>query len=131
MATVQLLSRESVTQKILHQKVVLDRKWADLATQLNRSLEWTVTACLGQMQFTHEQAICVGEFFELTEEERKWLETVPYRNASQSSVAVPSSDPLLYRLYEVTIVSQTRHDIFHSIEFIIMKFSHHPTQFHR
>lgn len=101
MAEPPLLSRESVTQKIVHQKVALDRKWSDLATKLNRSLEWTVTACLGQMQFTHEQAVIVGEFFALTEAEQKWLETVPYRNASQSSAVVPSSDPLMYRLYEV------------------------------
>lgn len=92
------LSREQVTKRIMQQKVILERKWKDLARQLSRSVEWTVTACLGQMQFTNEQARIVSDFFDLRPEERVWLEVVPYKNTSNQKIP---SDPLLYRLYEV------------------------------
>lgn len=93
-----ILSREHVTKRIMQQKVILDRNWKDLADQLNRSVEWTVTACLGQMQFTNEQAKIVSEFFDLKPEERVWLEVISYKNSSNQKI---SSDPLLYRLHEV------------------------------
>lgn len=32
--------REDVTKLILQQKVVLQRKWKNLATELNQSVEW-------------------------------------------------------------------------------------------
>lgn len=101
MSAVQLLSREAVTQRILHNKVSLQRGWKPLAAQLGKSVEWTVTACLGHMQLSEAEATIVRVYFELTEEEQKWLQTVPYRSANQSATT-PSSDPLLYRFYEVT-----------------------------
>lgn len=103
-STTQILSRELVTQKILYQKVVLERNWKDLALKLKCSVEWTVAACLGQMQMTSEQASEVASYFNLNDAERMMLETVPHRNAIQSG-SVPSSDPLLYRLYEVNSVN--------------------------
>lgn len=93
-------TRELVTQKILYQKVALRLNWKNLASKLRCSVEWTVAACLGQMQMTSEQAAVVALYFNLDKEERMMLETVPHRNAIQSG-SVPSSDPLLYRLYEV------------------------------
>lgn len=32
--------REDVTKRILQQKVLLQKKWRDLAEQLNQSVEW-------------------------------------------------------------------------------------------
>lgn len=32
--------REDVTKRILQQKVILQKKWRDLAEQLNQSVEW-------------------------------------------------------------------------------------------
>ncbi|XP_031640881.1 uncharacterized protein LOC116352431 [Contarinia nasturtii] len=89
--------REDVTKRILQQKVILQKKWRDLAQQLNQSVEWTVAACLGQMQMTEEQSQSVGMYFQLNAQECRWLQTVPYRNSTNGSI---SSDPLLYRLHE-------------------------------
>lgn len=58
----------------------------------------TVAACLGQMQMTVEQSMTVGTFFELSAEECRWLQTIPYKNPLNGSIP---SDPLLYRLHEV------------------------------
>lgn len=106
-SAVQVLSREAVTQRILHRKVVLQRGWKPLAAQLEKSVEWTVTACLGHMQLSEVEAKIVSEYFGLTPDDRKWLQTVPYRGASQSATT-PSSDPLLYRFYEVIFVRSLR-----------------------
>lgn len=57
----------------------------------------TVAACLGQMKMSPEQSKAVGEYFKLTPEEYRWLETVPNRNTLNR--AVPS-DPMLYRFHE-------------------------------
>lgn len=98
MSTENIITREKVTEKILFRKVALERKWDDLAKSLDRSVEWTVAACLGQMQLSAEQSEIVGEFFGLSTIERRFLQQVPYKNPS--GLAVPS-DPLLYRLHEV------------------------------
>ena len=68
------------------------------------SKEWVTSGCLGQMAFTAEQAKMVGELFELTEEEQKWLQVVPYKGSLSS--AVPT-DPLIYRWYEIVNVYGT------------------------
>lgn len=99
----QIVTREMVTQKILYQKVALGRNWKDLASMLRCSVEWTVAACLGQMQMTRDQAATVALYFGLDIKERMILETIPHRNAIQSG-SVPTSDPLLYRLYEVNSI---------------------------
>lgn len=63
----------------------------------------TVAACLGQMQMTQEQSEVVAAYFELIDQERRWLEMIPYRNPSNGTIP---SDPLLYRLHEVRIQTQ-------------------------
>ena len=56
------------------------------------------------MTATGEQAKAVGEVFGLGEEERKWLQVVPYKGSLPT--AVPS-DPLIYRWYEIVNVYGT------------------------
>lgn len=58
----------------------------------------TVAACLGQMQMTEMQSETVATFFELSAEEGRWLQTIPYKNPLNGSIP---SDPLLSRLHEV------------------------------
>ena len=48
-----------------------------------------------------EQARRVGELFDLTAEERQWLQVVPSKGSL--ATAVPT-DPLIYRLYEIVSV---------------------------
>ena len=94
-------SREEVTAMILAQKVAKEIKWADVASAIGLSKEWTTAACLGQMTFDKAQATQVGEIFGLTDEAVAWLQIVPYKGSLPT--AVPT-DPLIYRWYEVVNV---------------------------
>lgn len=98
------MNRNHVTEKIISKKVLKGMKWEDVAKLLNKSKEWTTACCLGQMTCTQEQARILGELFELTDEEIKWLQVVPHKGTLSSSLP---SDPLIYRLYEIVNVYGT------------------------
>ncbi|PPE69714.1 cyanase [Caldimonas thermodepolymerans] len=98
------MSRLEVTEKIVAAKVAKGLKWADVAARVGMSKEWTTAACLGQMTMTAEQARVVGELFDLSEEECKWLQVVPYKGSLPT--AIPT-DPLIYRFYELVNVYGT------------------------
>lgn len=98
------MNRNDVTEKIITAKVSQGLQWADVATQVGLSKEWTTAACLGQMTLDAEQAKTVGEIFGLNEEEQKWLQVVPYKGSLPT--AVPT-DPLIYRWYELVNVYGT------------------------
>lgn len=92
------MTREDVTDLIYSAKVQKGIKWADVATKLKLSKEWTTAACLGQMTLTKEQAGTVGNIFGLPAEAVKLLQAVPYKGSLPT--AVPT-DPLIYRWYEI------------------------------
>ncbi len=98
------MNRLAVTEKIVATKVAKGIAWAEVAQKVGRSKEWTTALCLGQMTASAEQARVIGELFGLTEEERKWLQVVPYKGSLPT--AVPA-DPLIYRWYEVVNVYGT------------------------
>jgi cyanate lyase len=98
------MDRPTVTQKIISAKVQKGLKWADIATRLGHSKEWTTAACLGQMTFTKAQAEIAQGLFDLTDEEAAWLQIVPYKGSL--ATAVPT-DPLIYRWYEIVNVYGT------------------------
>ncbi|MBK8664462.1 MAG: cyanase [Burkholderiales bacterium] len=95
------MNRNDVTEKIIATKVAKGLKWEAVAAKLGLSKEWSVAACLGQMALDAEQARRVGELFDLTAEERQWLQVVPSKGSL--ATAVPT-DPLIYRLYEIVSV---------------------------
>jgi len=95
------MNRNDVTEKIIAAKVAKGLKWADVAARIGQSKEWTTALCLGQMTATAEQARVLGELFDLSEEEQKWLQVVPYKGSLPT--AVPT-DPLVYRWYEIVNV---------------------------
>lgn len=95
------MNRNHVTEKIVTEKVARGITWEEVARTVGQSKEWTTALCLGQMTANAEQARTVGELFGLTEEERKWLQVVPYKGSLPT--AVPT-DPLIYRWYEVVSV---------------------------
>lgn len=68
--------------------------------KLGRSKEWTVAACLGQMQFTPEQAEIVKEHFQLDSADCEILKQIPQKNIA---AGIPN-DPLLYRMHEVKLL---------------------------
>ena len=98
------MNRNDITEKIITAKVSRGIQWADVATKVGLSKEWTTAGCLGQMTFDAQQAATVGEIFGLTEEEQKWLQVVPYKGSLPT--AVPT-DPLIYRWYEMVNVYGT------------------------
>jgi cyanate lyase len=98
------MNRNEVTQMIMSAKVRKGIRWADVATAVGQSKEWTTAACLGQMQMTKAQAEIVGELFDLPDEAIAWLQIVPYKGSLPT--AVPT-DPLIYRWYEIVNVYGT------------------------
>ena len=98
------MNRNEVTEKIITAKVSKGLQWADIAARVGQSKEWTTAACLGQMTLNATQAATVGEIFDLTPEEQKWLQVVPYKGSL--ATAVPT-DPLIYRWYEMVNVYGT------------------------
>ena len=98
------MSRAEVTEKIVLAKVAKGIKWSDVAAKVGLSKEWVTAACLGQMTLTATQAKIVGDLFDLSESDRKWLQVVPYKGSLPT--AIPT-DPLIYRFYELINVYGT------------------------
>ena len=98
------LTREDVTDLIYASKVQKGIKWVDVAAKIGLSKEWTTAACLGQMTLTSEQASIVCEIFELPPQAQAILQTVPYKESLPTAV---STDPLIYRFYELISVYGT------------------------
>jgi cyanate lyase len=98
------MSRTDVTEKIMTAKITKGIKWSDVAGKVGMSKEWVTAACLGQMTLNEEQAATVGEIFDLTAAERKWLTVVPYKGSLPTSIP---ADPLIYRFYELVNVYGT------------------------
>ncbi len=98
------MNRNDVTEKIVATKVAKGIAWAAVAEAIGQSKEWTTAACLGQMTFTAEQAKTLGALFELSAEEVKWLQVVPYKGSLPTQVP---TDPLIYRFYELVNVYGT------------------------
>ncbi len=98
------MSRQDVTDKIIEAKVLKGINWQDVANAVGKSKEWTTAGCLGQMTFTAEQADKIAEIFGLDEDDKKWLQDVPYKGSLPESVP---TDPLIYRFYELVNVYGT------------------------
>lgn len=98
------MSRQDVTDKIIEAKVLKGINWQDVANAVGKSKEWTTAGCLGQMTFTAEQADKIAEIFGLDEDDKKWLQDVPYKGSLPETVP---TDPLIYRFYELVNVYGT------------------------
>jgi cyanate lyase len=96
-----ITERQQVTDMIISAKVLKNINWADVASAVGQSKEWTTSGCLGQMTFDKSQAEIVGRLFDLNDEAIAWLQVVPYKGALPT--AVPT-DPLIYRWYEIVNV---------------------------
>ena len=98
------MNRNDITEKIITVKVAQGLKWEDIAKKVGLSKEWVTAGCLGQMTFDDQQAKVLGDIFNLTAEEQKWLQVVPHKGSLPT--AVPT-DPLIYRWYEMVSVYGT------------------------
>ena len=98
------MNRNDITEKIITVKGATGIKWDDVAKKVGLSKEWVTAGCLGQMTFDEQQAKAIGEIFDLTGEEQKWLQVVPYKGSLPTPVP---TDPLIYRWYEIVSVYGT------------------------
>ncbi|MBS0986460.1 cyanase [Acetobacter thailandicus] len=94
-------SRNEVTEAIVIARIRKKLSWADVAKAIGRSDVWTISACLGQMIFSADEAKVVVELFDLDDSATALLQVVPYKGTFKGGAP---DDPLLYRWYEMLSV---------------------------
>ena len=96
------MKRADLTEKILDVKREKGWTWAHIAEEIGGLSPILITAALlGQMKLPKPLAANAGELFGLSPTEQAMLNEVPYRG---SIPAMPPSDPLIYRFYELVMV---------------------------
>ncbi|MDB5360395.1 MAG: cynS [Rhodospirillales bacterium] len=99
------MNRADLTEKILDIKRDRGLTWAGIAEAIGGYSPILITAaCLGQMKLTKPQAAKAAALFGLTPSEARLLNEPPYRG---SIPAMPPTDPLIYRFYELVMVYGT------------------------
>jgi cyanate lyase len=97
------MTRTDLTEKLLDIKREKGWTWKHICDAIGGASPVLVTgAILGQMKLTKPQAAKAGELFGLSKSEIALLNEVPMRGAG---VAMPPSDPLIYRFYELVMVN--------------------------
>lgn len=98
-------AREVLTDKIQSARRSRKLTWTEAAAKISESSPILITAALlGQMSLTPEEAAKAASLFGLSEEEQILLTEAPYRG---SLPAIPPTDPLIYRFYELIQVYGT------------------------
>jgi cyanate lyase len=97
------MTRAGLTEKILDIKRQNGWSWKHICGEVGGySPVLIVGALLGQMKLTRPQAEKAAELFGLSKAETTLLNEVPVRGAG---VAMPPTDPLIYRFYELVMVN--------------------------
>jgi cyanate lyase len=95
------MQRSDLTEKILDIKRERGWTWKFITDEIGgMSPLLIVGALLGQMKLVRPQAEKAAELFGLSETEKRLLNEVPLRGTP-----MPPTDPLLYRFYELVMVS--------------------------
>ena len=95
------MKRDQLAEKILDIKREKGWSWKHIADEIGgMSPILVVGALLGQMKLPKPLAERAGSLFGLSEGEKRMLNEVPMRG-----VAMPPTDPLIYRLYELVMVN--------------------------
>jgi cyanate lyase len=95
------MNRQSLAEKIVALKHTKHISWKELAEAIGRSPGFVTAALLGQMSLSKDEAQKITHLLGLDEDEIALLQQVPYRGSLP--IAIPT-DPLIYRLYEITQV---------------------------
>jgi cyanate lyase len=99
------MTREELSVKIQSIKRAKKLTWKKIATEIGTASPILTTAALfGQMRLSDEEANKAADIFSLSNDERDLLTEVPYRGSLSQ---IPSSDPLIYRFYELIQVYGT------------------------
>jgi cyanate lyase len=103
--TAEATTREALTEKIRAVKRAKGLTWKNIAAASGSASPVLITAALfGQMKLTPEEAKGVAAVLDLSPGEQQLLTEVPYRG---SLPALPPTDPLIYRFYELVQVYGT------------------------
>ncbi len=95
------MTRAELTEKLLGIKREKEWSWKHICGEIGGvSPTLIVGALLGQMKLPKPLAERAASLFGLTEGEKRMLNEVPTRG-----VAMPPTDPLIYRLYELVMVN--------------------------
>ena len=95
------MTRNELTEKILDIKRARGWIWKHIASEIGGvSPILIVGALLGQMKLVKPLAKKAAALFELSDAEERMLNEVPYRGT-----AMPPTDPLIYRFYELVMVN--------------------------
>ena len=99
------MKRADLTEKILDIKRERDWTWKEICEEIGGLSPVLITAALlGQMKQPKAQAKKAAALFGLSETEERMLNEPPYRG---SLPALPPTDPLIYRFYELVSVYGT------------------------
>src|SRR5436305_6341283 len=97
------MTRAQLTERILDIKREKGWSWKYIHGQIGGySPVLLVGALLGQMKLTKPQAAKAADLFGLSKSEQAMLNEVPIRG---DGVAMPPTDPLIYRFYELVMVN--------------------------
>ena len=97
------MTRQELTEKLLDIKREKGWTWKYIWEQIGGMSPVLVTgAILGQMKLTKPQAANAAKLFGLSKSEETLLNEVPMRGAG---TAMPPTDPLIYRFYELVMVN--------------------------
>jgi cyanate lyase len=97
------MKRADLTEKILDIKREKGWSWRHICDQIGGMSEVLIVgALLGQMKLVKTQAARAAELFGLSKAEQAMLNEVPHRG---TGTAMPPTDPLIYRFYELVMVN--------------------------
>ncbi|MGA9005572.1 MAG: cyanase [Xanthobacteraceae bacterium] len=95
------MKRSDLTEKLLDIKRAKGWTWKHICGEIGGMSPVLITgAVLGQMKMTKPQAAKAAELFGLSKSEEALLNEVPSRGS-----AIPPTDPLIYRFYELVMVN--------------------------
>ena len=97
------MKRADLTEKILDIKRDKGWSWKTICEQIGGMSEVLITgALLGNHKLTKPQAAAAAKLFGLSKSEQAMLNEVPMR---AEGAAMPPTDPLIYRFYEMVMVN--------------------------
>jgi len=94
------MTKSDVTDLIKQRKAAKKLSWEDIAAMIGMSPVWTTSACLGMNSMPKDKADALAAALELPPEASVALQACPHKSWDKT---VPT-DPLIYRLYEMTNV---------------------------
>jgi len=105
-----MMNHETMTAAILSAKNEQGYTWEQLAEGIGMSPVWTASCCYGMNTMLEEQARVLCRMLNLGDDVAQILQNCPHKHWDN---AVPT-DPLIYRLYEATMIyGQSVKDIVH------------------